>query len=83
MVGIALIGLLTMSSVLYADEVRFQQAIFVDKFKADCLKDGFNLNDVDGFIENHGQTFKIFTYHSINESQLTILQKNMWKNIRK
>lgn len=84
LLGIAgtVLGLLTISSISFADEIRIPQAVYIDKFKAYTKEHGIDLNDVDGFVENHGQNFKVFTYKNMTSEQLDIIKDATFKNLR-
>lgn len=74
---------LPMSFICFADEIRIPMSIKVDKFKEECLKGGLNLNDVDGFIENHGMSFKVFSYKNLTTEQLDLIKESTWKSLKK
>lgn len=64
-------------------------SINVNQYKKDCKSKGIDLYDDsgdghgDGFVENKGNNFKVFTYHDPTSEQLDILKDMAWKNKRK
>lgn len=67
----------------FSDELHVPFAIHKEQFIIDAKAEGFDLNDVDGFIENRGSEVVIYTYKTISKSQMEILKNTTWKNLRK
>lgn len=80
--GFALI-LLMGCSFSFADEIQIPFAIHVDQFKKDAKEAGFDLYDGDGFVENKGGRFVVYTYKTISFENLRLLKELTWKNLRK
>ena len=74
---------LSMSFTSYADEVNIPFPIHVKPFIKECKAQGFDLNDVDGFIENKGGEVIIYTYKPVSIEQLEKFKMLTWKHIRK
>jgi hypothetical protein len=68
-----------------ADEVRIPFAVYVEDFKKDAKEQGLDLYDnrnSDGFIQNKGQEFYVFTYKPISMEHLDLIKELTWKHIR-
>ncbi len=81
-VGVILLAL-SMSTLSLADEVNIPFPIHVKPFIKECKKQGFDLNDVDGFVENKGGKVIIYTYKPVSIEQLEKFKMLTWKHIRK
>lgn len=81
-IGILTILLSLGCSLSFADEIRIPVSVKVDDFKNECKKSGFDLNEVDGFVENKGQRFIVYTYKSVTDQQLEIIKDAAWKTKR-
>lgn len=77
---------LSMSSFLYADEVKIPFPVYMEEFKLECKKNGIDLygkKESDGFVDDKASSFTVMTYKSVNEKQLEIIKDCTWKTIRK
>ncbi len=70
-------------SLSHATEVRVPYGIYVEQFKKESKEKGFDLNDVDGFIQNKGNNFVIYTYKPITDEQLELIKDLTWNNMRR
>lgn len=67
----------------FGDEIQIPFPIRVEPFKAEAKERGLDLYDQDGFVENRGGEFKVFTYHTVTPEQLELIQELTWKHLRK
>lgn len=70
-------------SISSATEINIPFPVYADQFKVDAKERGFDLYDGDGFVENKGDNFKVFTYKAVTDEQLEIIKDLTWKNMRK
>ncbi len=78
--GLLLVGV-TLPS--FADEIGVPFAIHVEDFKADALEHDFDLYDGDGFIQNKGSRFVVYTYKRVTPEQLSLITELTWKHLRR
>ena len=76
-------GLLLVAAISWADEVTIPFAIHVEDFKKEVKENGFDLYDGDGFVENKGGEFKVFTYKPVKFEHLDLFRKIAIKHLRK
>ena len=80
---VLLFSFIFLSCVAYADEIQVGFPINVEEFKSYTKARGFDLDDKDGFIENKGQNFVVYTYHTVTTEQMEIVKDATFKNLRK
>ena len=69
----------------FADEIEIPFAVHMDKFMEDCVTDGLDLYGRDlsqGFVENKGSRFIVYTYKQATDKQLDIIKTSTFNNLR-
>ena len=74
--------LASFSLTAMADEIEIPFAIDIPSFKEELLGHGFNLNDVDGFVENKGMTIVVYTYKNSTVDQRRLIREAAFSNLR-
>ena len=74
-----------MGSLSFADEIEIPFAVHMDKFMEECSANGLDLYGRDssqGFVENKGSRFIVYTYKMATDEQLSIIKDSAFKNLR-
>ena len=77
---------LSMSFTAHADEIQVPFPVYMEKFRAECLKSGLDLqgnDDSKGFVKDEGGKFSVFTYKPCTAEQREIVKQATWKTYRK
>lgn len=85
------IGMLTVMSLLvpslvHADEISVPFAIYVEDFRKDIKQNGMDLDggrESQGFVEERGGNFTVFTYKQATPKQLGLITDVAVRNMRK
>ncbi len=84
-IGLLLVTL-SMSSILWADEIQVPFGVYMDEFKSECKLKGLDLEgnkNSQGFVKDEAGKFSVFTYKTATPEQMDIVKDATWKTIRK
>ena len=79
------LAFLALSPYSHADEIHAPFAINVEDFKTDAKAHGFDLydqKDSQGFVENRGSSFVVYTYRTATPEQLDLVKDLTWRHRR-
>ena len=80
-----LMGFIISIPTSFADEIQLPFAVKEKAFIKEMKKNGMDLSRSDksqGFVEDRGGNFKVFTYKPATLEQLDLIQKIAFKNMR-